>query len=61
MARLTDLFDYQKFIGNPKLAAVIGETRGRCAGRALSTQELEYVSAAGDPELFERIDGPEEL
>ena len=45
--KLTRLFDYQKFQGNARLAAIIGDVESRYA-RALSDDELELVNAAGD-------------
>lgn len=41
------LLDYQKFDGDAALDALIVETERRCA-RALSEDELELVSAAGE-------------
>ena len=44
---LFGLLDYQKFDGDAALDALIAETERRCA-RALSEDELELVSAAGE-------------
>lgn len=44
---LKHLFDFQKFDGNPRLSEIIAAAENRC--HALSDDELEAVSAAGDP------------
>lgn len=44
---LFGLLDYQKFDGDAALDVLIAETERRCA-RALSEDELELVSAAGE-------------
>lgn len=47
--RLTNLFDRQRFFQNPKLDSLIAETESRCqGGQALSDEELDLVSAAGE-------------
>lgn len=48
--KLRSLFDYQRFAENERLAALISETESRYS-HALSDDELEYVSAAGETEL----------
>ena len=54
---LTALFDYQRFAGNERLQALIADTENRCL-HALSDDDLEWVSAAGEPsELREKKDG----
>ena len=54
---LTALFDYQRFSGNERLQALIADTENRCL-HALSDDDLEWVSAAGEPsELREKKDG----
>lgn len=45
---LYDLFDFQKFSGNERLAKLIANTEGRY-GKTLSDDELEGLNAAGDP------------
>ena len=45
--KLTALFDYQRFEGNKKLQALIEDTENRCMN-ALSDDNLEWVSAAGE-------------
>ena len=45
---LERLFDFQKFSQNSRLADLIDETEKRC-DNALSDDELENVSAAGEP------------
>ena len=44
---LTALFDYQRFAGNERLQALIADTENRCL-HALSDDDLEWVSAAGE-------------
>ena len=58
--RLTALFDYQRFERNKRLQALIEDTENRCMN-ALSDDDLEWVSAAGeetDPK--EKKDGKED-
>jgi hypothetical protein len=45
---LENLFDYQRFAGNEKLARLIAETEDRNGGQALFDDDLEGVNAAGD-------------
>lgn len=45
---LYDLFDFQKFSGNERLAKLIIDTERRY-GKTLSDDELEMLSAAGEP------------
>lgn len=45
---LYDLFDFQKFSGNERLANLIANTEGRY-GKMLSDDELEGLNAAGEP------------
>lgn len=45
--KLSRLFDHQRFQQNPRLAKIIGDVEERYAG-ALSDDDLELVSAAGD-------------
>ena len=45
--KLKLLFDFQRFEGNAKLAAVI-EKAEACRAESLSDDDLEYVSAAGE-------------
>lgn len=45
---LYDLFDFQKFSGNQRLAKLIANTEGRY-GKTLSDDELEGLNAAGEP------------
>ena len=45
---LSKLFDYQKFEGNEKLAKLIEETESKY-GTKLSLEDLDRVSAAGEP------------
>ncbi len=46
MATLKEMFDYQKFSGNSRLAAMIKDTESRY-GAILSEDDLDMVSAAG--------------
>lgn len=48
---LSKLFDYQKFEGNEKLAKMIEETESKY-GTKLSLEDLDRVSAAGEPDLL---------
>ena len=48
MKKLSQAFDFQKFQQNPKLAGIVRETEGRYAKAALSDDDLELVSAAGE-------------
>lgn len=45
--RLRELFDYQRFAGNKRLAALIERAEG-VQSESLSDDDLEYVNAAGD-------------
>ena len=45
---LKAIFDFQRFEGNDELEALIRDTFSRW-GAALSEDELEQVSAAGEP------------
>ena len=45
--KLTALFDYQRFERNERLQALIEDTENRCMN-ALSDDDLEWVSAAGE-------------
>ena len=58
--RLTALFDYQRFERNERLQALIEDTENRCMN-ALSDDDLEWVSAAGEEtDLKDRKDGQED-
>ena len=45
--KLTALFDYQRFERNARLQTLIADTENRCL-HALSADDLEWVSAAGE-------------
>lgn len=47
---LSQAFALQRFAPNPRLQAVIDRSHARCAARELSDDELDFVSAAGQPE-----------
>jgi len=47
--KLKALFDYQKFEGNAALQSVINSVHSRYAVKELSMEEMEWVSAAGEP------------
>lgn len=49
--KLKALFDYQKFEGNPDLQKVIDSVHSRHSARKLSLDELEWVAAAGIPNI----------
>lgn len=53
---LTELFEYQRFEGSKRLQALIDETETRCL-HALSDDDLEWVSAAGEADPQEEKDG----
>ena len=58
--KLTALFDYQCFERNERLQALIEDTENRCMN-ALSDDDLEWVSAAGEEtDLKEKKDGQED-
>ena len=58
--KLTALFDYQRFERNKKLQALIEDTENRCMN-ALSDDDLEWVSAAGEEtDLKDKKDGQED-
>lgn len=46
---LRELFEYQRFEGNRRLEAIIQRAES-FQGESLSDEDLEYVSAAGDPD-----------
>ena len=46
---LTELFDLQRFEGDPALRRVIDEVEDRWSDEELSGDELSALSAAGDP------------
>lgn len=48
MNKLSQAFDFQKFQHNPRLNAIIRDVEIRYAKTALSDDDLELVSAAGD-------------
>ena len=58
--KLTALFDYQRFERNKRLQALIKDTENRCMN-ALSDDDLEWVSAAGEEtDLKDKKDGQED-
>ena len=54
--KLKNLFDFQKFEGNSDLQSVIDSVHSRYAVRELSMEEMEWVSAAGIPEIKNKKD-----
>ena len=48
MKKLSQALDFQKFQQNPRLAAIIRDVESRYAKTALSDDDLDLVSAAGD-------------
>ena len=49
--KLRSLFDFQKYEGNPALQQVIDSVHARHSARELSLEELEWVAAAGTPDM----------
>ena len=49
---LKKLFDYQKFEGNSALQSVIDSVHSRYSVREMDLDELEYVNAAGIPNMY---------
>ena len=47
--KLKNLFDFQKYEGNPALQSVIDSVHSRYSVRELNLDEMEWVSAAGNP------------
>ena len=52
--KLKALFDLQKFDGNRDLQQVIDSVHAKYAVRELSLDDMEYVAAAGVPELQDK-------
>lgn len=52
--KLRQLFDFQKFAAEPNLQSVIDDVHSRYAARELNMDEMEFVSAAGVPQLPNR-------
>ena len=48
--KLQQLFDFQKFEGNTDLQMIIDSVHSRYAVRELNLDEMEFVSAAGEPQ-----------
>ena len=46
---LAGLFDLQRFERNPALQGVIDEVEAHCSAEELTDDELNVISAAGDP------------
>lgn len=58
--KLAAMFDFQRFAGNSRLQVLIKDTEERCLN-ALSDDDLEWVSAAGEQTgLKEKKDGQED-
>lgn len=55
-SKLFRLFDYQKFMGNRDLQRIIDDAHARCAARSLSLDEMEWVNAAGQPEMVRKAE-----
>ena len=56
--KLSLLFDYQKYVKNPDLQAVIDAVHARYTARKLSDEEADWVNAAGRPEMALKRDQP---
>ena len=54
--KLKNLFDFQKFEGNADLQSVIDSVHSRYTVRELNLEEMEWVSAAGIPEIRNKKD-----
>ena len=52
--KLKAMFDFQKFEGNSELQQVIDSVHARYAVRELSLDDMEFVAAAGVPEIPDR-------
>ena len=52
--KLTQLFGYQRFAENKDLQQVIDSVHAKYAVRELSLDDMEYVAAAGVPELQDK-------
>lgn len=52
---LANLFAYQRFAENPRLQSIIDETHRRSGCGRLSDEQLELVSAAGDPAMLAQL------
>ena len=53
-SKLRQLFDFQKFEGNSELQQLIDSVHARYAVRELSLDDMEFVAAAGVPEIPDR-------
>jgi len=51
---LKTLFDFQKYEGNSDLQSIIDSVHSRYAVKELSLDEMEWVAAAGSPDLQEK-------
>ena len=58
--KLKRLFDYQKFARNPRLDAMLSEAEGRY-DHAVSDDDLELVSAAGNSQFEDYVYPSEQL
>ena len=56
---LRQLFDFQKFAGNPDLQDVIDSVHSRYQTRELSMDEMDMVFAAGVPQMPKKKNDPE--
>ncbi|MGN0813944.1 MAG: hypothetical protein ACI4MH_01775 [Candidatus Coproplasma sp.] len=54
--KLKNLFDYQRFEGNERLQSLIDDSDSRSFS-ALTDDDLEWVSAAGEPDFKDGKDG----
>ena len=54
---LRNLFDFQKFRENPRLAAMLADAESRCS--FVSDEDLELVNAAGELYSENPLDGKE--
>jgi hypothetical protein len=53
MAALRDMFDFQRFSGNEKLCSMIRRAEEH-SGSRLSFEDLDFVNAAGTPDMLQK-------
>jgi len=58
--RLLQLFDYQRFAGNPVLQSMIDRTENRYGIVSLADEDLANLSAAGDSAVSGGFKKPED-
>lgn len=58
--RIAQLFDYQRFAGNPVLQSMIDRTESRYGVVSLADEDLANLSAAGDAVVTGGFKKPED-